>query len=170
VLGRLKAIAAWREREAQAKNLPRGRLIKDETIADLAGHPPQTQADLGRVRGLSTSWATNDIGARLLRVIEEAQPLPDEEMPAREDRKPGLGKDGALVADLLKLLLKIRARDADCRLQADRPQRGARTARRRPPRRARDDAGLALRSSSAATRSTSSKAASPLRSCAASWS
>ena len=34
-------------------------------------------------------------------------------MPPREDRKPGLGKDGALVADLLKLLLKIRARDID---------------------------------------------------------
>ena len=113
VLGRLKAIAAWREREAQAKNLPRGRLIKDETIADIAAHPPGFQADLSKVRGLSPSWASNDIGARLLKVIQEAPPLPDAEMPAREDRKPGLGKDGALVADLLKLLLKIRARDAD---------------------------------------------------------
>jgi ribonuclease D len=34
-------------------------------------------------------------------------------MPARDDRKPGLGRDGSLVADLLKLLLKIRARDID---------------------------------------------------------
>ena len=39
--------------------------------------------------------------------------MSDDEMPPREDRKPGLGKDGALVADLLKLLLKIRARDTD---------------------------------------------------------
>ena len=113
VLGRLKAIAAWREREAQAKNLPRGRLIKDETIADIAAHPPGQQSDLSRVRGLSPSWASNEIGARLLKVIQEAPPLPDAELPPREDRKPGLGKDGALVADLLKLLLKIRARDAD---------------------------------------------------------
>ncbi|HEX8445200.1 MAG TPA: ribonuclease D [Sphingomonas sp.] len=113
VLGRLKAIAAWREREAQQKNLPRGRLIKDETIADIAAHPPVAQGDLGRVRGLSPSWASNEIGARLLKVIQDATPLPDSEMPPREDRKPGLGKDGALVADLLKLLLKIRARDAD---------------------------------------------------------
>ncbi|WP_083671882.1 ribonuclease D [Sphingomonas montana] len=113
VLGRLKAIAAWREREAQTKNLPRGRLIKDETIADLAAHPPVQQQDLSRVRGMSPSWASNDIGARLFAVIRDAGPLPDAEMPAREDRKPGLGKDGSLVADLLKLLLKIRARDAD---------------------------------------------------------
>ncbi|QJU58596.1 ribonuclease D [Sphingomonas sp. AP4-R1] len=113
VLGRLKAIAAFREREARKKNLPRGRLVKDETIADLAVHPPRTQGDLAKVRGLAASWAGNDIGARLMGAIEGATVMPDEEMPAREDRRPGLSKDGALVADLLKLLLKVRARDAD---------------------------------------------------------
>ena len=41
VLGRLKALAAWRELEAQGKNLPRGRIVKDETLADIAGHPPR---------------------------------------------------------------------------------------------------------------------------------
>lgn len=113
VLGRLKAIAAFREREARKKNLPRGRLIKDETIADLAVHPPREQRDLAKVRGLAASWAGNDIGARLMGAIQGATPLPESEMPPREDRKPGLGKDGALVADLLKLLLKVRSRDAD---------------------------------------------------------
>ena len=112
-LGRLKAIAAWREREAQGKNLPRGRIAKDETIADLAGHPPQTQADLGKVRGLSSGWATNEIGGRLMAALAAATPLPEGEMPPREDRKPGLGKDGALIADLLKLLLKVRSKEAD---------------------------------------------------------
>lgn len=113
VLGRLKAIARWREMEARAKDLPRGRIVKDETIADLAGNPPRKQADLARVRGLSATWAGNDIGRRLIEAIETAEPLPADEMPPRDDRKPGLGKDGALVADLLKLLLKIRARDID---------------------------------------------------------
>ena len=113
VLGRLKAIARWRELEARGKDLPRGRIAKDETIADLAGHAPKRQAELAKVRGLSAGWATNEIGARLMAAIEGAQPLPDDELPPREDRKPGLGKDGALVADLLKLLLKIRARDID---------------------------------------------------------
>ena len=113
VLGRLKALAAWREHEARNKNLPRGRIVKDETLGDLALHPPRTQADLSKVRGLSASWAGNDIGGRMMAALENAGPLSIDEMPAREDRKPGLGKDGALVADLLKLLLKIRAKESN---------------------------------------------------------
>ncbi len=113
VLGRLKAIAAWRETEARNKNIPRGRIMKDETLADVAVHPPRAQSDMAKVRGLSASWANNDIGARLIETIDGARPLGPDEMPARDDRKPGLGKEGALVADLLKLLLKIRARDID---------------------------------------------------------
>ncbi|MBN8814789.1 MAG: ribonuclease D [Sphingomonas sp.] len=113
VLGRLKALARWREMEARGKNLPRGRIVKDETLADLASHPPKKQADLSRVRGLTATWAGNDIGARLMAALADAKPMTAAEMPPRDDRKPGLGKDGALVADLLKLLLKIRSRDID---------------------------------------------------------
>lgn len=112
-LGRLKALAAWRETEARHKNIPRGRIMKDETLADLAMHPPRSQHDLSKVRGLSTSWAANEIGARLMDTLANATPLPASEMPARDDRRPGLGKEGGLVSDLLKLLLKIRARDID---------------------------------------------------------
>lgn len=111
VLGRLKALARWRELEAQGKDLPRGRIVKDETLADLAGNPPRKQADLGRVRGLSAAWAGNDIGGRMMDALANAEPMSTEEMPSRDDRKPALGKDGALVADLLKLLLKIRAKE-----------------------------------------------------------
>ena len=113
VLGRLKAIARWREMEARNKDLPRGRIAKDETLADLASHPPKRQADLAKVRGLSAGWATNEIGARLIAAIAGASSMDADELPPRDDRKPGLGKEGALVADLLKLLLKIRARDID---------------------------------------------------------
>jgi ribonuclease D len=113
VLGRLRAIAAWREHEARGKNIPRGRIVKDETLADLASHPPKTQDDLGKVRGLSPAWRGNDIGARLIGAIEAAVPLSSDEMPDRDARRGGPGKDGALVADLLKLLLKIRSRESD---------------------------------------------------------
>lgn len=113
VLGRLKALARWRELEAQGKDLPRGRIVKDETLADLAGHPPRKQADLAKVRGLSAAWASNDIGGRMMEALDNARPLSADELPPRDDRKPGLGKDGALIADLLKLLLKVRARDID---------------------------------------------------------
>jgi ribonuclease D len=113
VLGRLKALAAWREHEARNKNLPRGRIVKDETLADIAGNPPKAQSDLARVRGLSPAWGSNDIGNRMMQILASATTLPADEMPLRDDRRPGLGKEGALVSDLLKLLLKIRARDID---------------------------------------------------------
>jgi ribonuclease D len=113
VLGRLKALAAWRENEAKAKNLPRGRIMKDETLADIASHPPSGQEGLARVRGLSPAWAGNDIGGRMMAALAAAKPLSADEMPGREERGPGLGKEGALVADLLKLLLKIRAREGN---------------------------------------------------------
>ncbi|MGC1271101.1 MAG: ribonuclease D [Croceibacterium sp.] len=113
VLGRLKALAAWREVESQGKDIPRGRIMRDETLADLASHPPQKQEDLAKVRGLSQAWRDNDIGRRLMKVLDGAVDLPDEEMPDRPKRGPTLGKEGALVADLLKLLLKIRCREID---------------------------------------------------------
>ncbi|MXP09194.1 ribonuclease D [Pseudoblastomonas halimionae] len=112
MLGRLKALAAWRELEAQDKDIPRGRIARDETIADLASHPPKKQKDLAKVRGLSKTWAENEIGKRLMKTIANAEPLPKDEMPKRKIGAP-LGKEGALVADLLKLLLKIRAREIE---------------------------------------------------------
>ena len=113
VLGRLKALAAWREGEAQHKNIPRGRIMRDETLADIASHPPKKQGDLAKVRGLSQAWRDNDIGKRLMKVLDKAEPLPKDEMPQKMKRGAPLGKEGALVADLLKLLLKIRAREID---------------------------------------------------------
>ena len=111
LLGRLRALAAWRENEARNKNLPRGRIAKDDTLQEIAAHPPKTQEDLGRIRGLSAGWRTNDIGARLMSALATAQPLTPDEMPAREPRRPGLTKDATLVSDLLKLLLKIRSKE-----------------------------------------------------------
>ena len=112
VLGRLRALAGWRETEARSKNIPRGRIVKDDTLVELAAHPPKTQDDLGKVRGLSGGWRTNDIGARLMEALKGAKPMEADELPSREPRRPGLTKDAALVSDLLKLLLKIRAKEA----------------------------------------------------------
>ncbi|TCD05041.1 ribonuclease D [Erythrobacteraceae bacterium CFH 75059] len=112
-LGRMKAMAAWREREAQDKNIPRGRIMRDETLAELAGNPPASQADLAKVRGLSAAWRDNEIGRRLMAALEQARPLSREELGERDRRGVALGREGSLVADLLKLLLKIRARELD---------------------------------------------------------
>lgn len=110
LLGRLKALARWRELEAMDKNVPRGRIAKDETLLDIAAHPPRAQAELSRVRGLSAAWETNAIGARLMAALAAAEPFHLEE-PRREAR-PAATPNSALVADLLKLLLKLRAKDA----------------------------------------------------------
>ncbi len=113
VLGRLKALAAWRESEAQSKDIPRGRIMRDETLADLASQPPKSQDDLAKIRGLSQAWKDNDIGRRLMKTLRDAGELPADEMPEKPKRGAPLGKEGALVADLLKLLLKIRTREID---------------------------------------------------------
>ncbi|MFM5923951.1 MAG: ribonuclease D [Novosphingobium sp.] len=113
MLGRLKGLAHWRELEAQDKNIPRGRIARDETLADIACHPPKKQEDLAKVRGLSSGWKDNEIGKRLMAAIEGSAPLTDDELPARTPHGAPLGKEGALVADLLKLLLKIRSREID---------------------------------------------------------
>ncbi len=111
LLGRLRAIAGWRETEARGKNIPRGRIIKDDTLAELAAHPPKSQDDLGKVRGLSAGWRNNDIGGRLMSAIANAEPVSADELPQRDFKRPGLSKDAVLVSDLLKLLLKIRTRE-----------------------------------------------------------
>ncbi len=113
VLGRLRELARWREIEARDKDVPRGRIAKDETLADLAGHPPRSAADLAKVRGLSANWATNDIGKRLMAALAEARPFTEDELPDREARRGGLSTDASLVADLLKLMLKVRAKEAN---------------------------------------------------------
>jgi ribonuclease D len=113
VLGRLRSLAAWREAEAMDKNIPRGRIMRDETLADIASHPPREQGELAKVRGLSTGWKDNEIGRRLMQCLAESKPLTEAEMPPKAPRGAPLGKEGALVADLLKLLLKIRSREID---------------------------------------------------------
>ncbi len=65
------------------------------------------------MRGLSPGWKDNEIGRRLMAAIEGSTPLSEAEMPPRTARGAPRGKEGALVADLLKLLLKIRGREID---------------------------------------------------------
>jgi ribonuclease D len=112
VLGRLKALARWREEEAKAQDLPRGRIMKDETLCDIASHPPTSQAGLTRMRGLSERWGSNDIGARLMAALALAKPLAKHELPDRVDA-PSLSKQAKLSAELLKLLLKIRCEEEE---------------------------------------------------------
>ena len=73
--------------EARGKNLPRGRIVKDDTFGELAAHPPKTQDDLGKVQGLSAGWRGNDIGGRLMQALN-ATPMTPEGCPSATSRAP----------------------------------------------------------------------------------
>ena len=104
MLGVLRAVAAWREREAQRVDIPRQRLLKDETLLEIAATAPATPDALAGARGLGRGFAEGRIGASLLAVIAAAKALPDAALPAPTPARPGSRAAPALVA-LLKVLL-----------------------------------------------------------------
>lgn len=101
----LREIAAWRELESQRLNVPRGRVMKDEALLEIAQHSPSTLADLARTRGLNHGFAESRAGAEIMEAIARASALPIAECPAGEPRKAPHGSISA-VLDLLKVLLK----------------------------------------------------------------
>ncbi|HVT54360.1 MAG TPA: ribonuclease D [Dongiaceae bacterium] len=103
----LREIAAWREREAQTRDLPRSRLLKDETLVEIAAHPPKDADALGRCRGLSRNFAEGRMGEAILEAVRRGLALPESEAPkmeARAEVPPGLGP----LIELLRVLLKTR--------------------------------------------------------------
>src|SRR3954462_2208022 len=65
----LAALAAWREREAQARDIPRGRVLKDEALTEIAAHPPETGEALERVRAVPKGFANSRLGKGLTEAI-----------------------------------------------------------------------------------------------------
>lgn len=104
MLGLLRAAAAWREREAQRINIPRQRLIKDESLLEIAASAPTTPEALGRVRGVTRGFAEGRSGAGLLAALREAAALPEEQLPPAPRVREGARPSPALVS-LLKVLL-----------------------------------------------------------------
>ena len=101
----LKEAAAWREREAQGRDIPRNRILRDDSLLDMAANAPQTPEALSRTRGLSNGFAAGRMGKELLKAVKNGLNLPDAEIPKRpkRDRSPsGIGP----LTDLLKVLLK----------------------------------------------------------------
>lgn len=102
----LKEVAAWREREAQRKNLPRNRVLRDEALMEIAAHTPTNADDLGRTRGLGPGMAQGRYGTEILAAIKAALAIPDSALPRPEPRlepAPGI----APIVELLRVLLKM---------------------------------------------------------------
>jgi ribonuclease D len=103
----LKEIAAWREEEAQRRDLPRNRLIRDEALLEIAAHMPTTVDDLARTRGLSRGTAEGKVGQGILAAVQRAIAKPEREWP-RPEPKAELPSGLAPLIDLLRVLLKTK--------------------------------------------------------------
>jgi len=103
----LREIAAWREREAQARDVPRNRIIRDEALLEIAAHPPKSRQDLGRIRGFPKGIADGARGDAIIETVAKGLDLPKSALPVLPDRAQKPQGIGPLV-ELLKVLLRMK--------------------------------------------------------------
>jgi ribonuclease D len=119
-LALLAAVAAWREEEAQARDQPRNRIVKDEALLEIAAHPPETAQALEHIRTVPKGFAASRMGKALMAAIADGKsaeaPPGWQAERARRKREPSPS-----AVDLLKTLLRQRAEAAGvaARLIAD---------------------------------------------------
>ena len=111
-LAALAAVAAWREREAQARDVPRGRVLKDEVLLEIASQPPDGPEALEHIRSVPKGFAASRMGRSLLEAIIEGKDAPPPEIADMPERKRHRHEPSAAAIDLLKTLLRLRAQDA----------------------------------------------------------
>ena len=103
----LRELAAWREAEARRRNVPRGRVMRDEVLLQLARHPPKSVNELRGLRGVHSSEVDRQ-GVQLLATITSALALPPSVWPeVPRERKPDPESTG--IVELLQAVLKARA-------------------------------------------------------------
>ena len=110
-LSAFKAVAAWRERVAQTRDQPRGRILKDEAIDEVATQLPTSTDAFERLRSVPKGFGGSKYGPELAAVVRQAvldaeTYAPVIERPERTPPAPGA------VVELLKVLLKAKAEDA----------------------------------------------------------
>ena len=108
----LAAMAAWREREAQARDIPRGRVLKDEALTEIAAHPPETPEGLERIRAVPKGFANSKLGKGLMEAIAYGQTAEPPEGASDDNRQRRRREPSPAVVDLLKTLLRLKAESA----------------------------------------------------------
>jgi len=109
-LGLLQCLAEWREVEAQQRDIPRNRVAKDETLFEIAAHPPKDANQLDRLRGVPNGFGRSRAGKSLMEALAEGLELPESDLPQLARAKPRPATPP--MADLLKVLLKIKCEQA----------------------------------------------------------
>lgn len=104
----LKFVAAWREREARSRNVPRSRVLKDDAIFEIAQQQPKDAEALSRLRTVPKGWERSTSGTAIIETVNAALALPKAEMPQAPRHSHSPEGSGAAV-ELLKVLLKLSA-------------------------------------------------------------
>ena len=100
-------VAAWREREAQNRDVPRGRVIKDEVIGDIAVQAPTTIERLGHLRSLPKGFERSRWGEQIIDAVKRGIERDHKTLPRLDRFRPAA--NGAAIVELLKVLLRMTA-------------------------------------------------------------
>jgi ribonuclease D len=107
-----RAVAAWRERTAQTRDQPRGRILKDEAIDEIATQGPTDADGLDRLRSVPKGFSGSRFGPDLIAAILEALRDPEAYAPVIERTRHSASPAAGAVVELLKVLLKARAEES----------------------------------------------------------
>jgi len=112
VLAILKSLAAWREEEAVRRDVPRSRILKDETLADIALYKPRDEESLLQIRSLPSDLARGKVGKQILELVLKTLDSPRDTWP-RIERKEPFPKQAQGTLEMLKMLLRINCSEED---------------------------------------------------------
>lgn len=101
-----KEIAAWREREAQRRDMPRGRILKDDALYEIAAQQPATEEALTALRSIGQGFARSRSGEEILAIVNRVLAIPRDQLP-KLPRERSNGDTNSAAVDLLKVLLKM---------------------------------------------------------------
>tara|TARA_Y100001936_G_scaffold247633_1_gene293826 strand:- start:11931 stop:13082 length:1152 start_codon:yes stop_codon:yes gene_type:complete len=110
LLAILREIAAWREKEAQSRDVPRNRIARDDALIELAIQKPQSIEDLKNMRGLHGGQTKGETAEKILSAVARGLSIPKEDCPPAPKQRNNLPKAGP-KADLLKVLLKMKCEE-----------------------------------------------------------
>jgi ribonuclease D len=102
----VQQVAAWREREARERDVPRQRVIKDDAVYEIAQQQPRDQAALAKLRMTPKGWERSATAAALLEAVNAALAIPREQLP-KPPKAPQSPEGSGAAAELLKVLLKM---------------------------------------------------------------
>jgi ribonuclease D len=103
----LMEAAAWREREAREKNVPRARILKDDAIAEIATQMPQTREALGQLRALPRGMNNSRAGEALLKAVAMGLARDPKTLPQLQDDHHEMSEAALAASEVLKLALKV---------------------------------------------------------------